>query len=180
MVMLAPAGASFTGRLAAEGRVKTSTEIRRIPSRETWELRHRILRPNQPLEQCIYPGDDTPPTAHFGAFREGTLVGIASVYPEPQPGAPAAAADWRLRGMATSPDVRGSGLGAELVRACIAYVSGQRGRGIWCNARTPACGFYEKLGFTRRGREFELPGIGPHFVMDRAVLSAGDRSGTLP
>ena len=40
----------------------------------------------------------------------------------------------------------------------------------WCNARTSACAYYEKLGFTPRGGEFEIEGIGPHFVMVRAVL----------
>jgi hypothetical protein len=37
---------------------------------------------------------------------------------------------------------------------------------VWCNARTPAVGFYEKLGFSTIGEEFELPPIGPHYLME--------------
>jgi predicted GNAT family N-acyltransferase len=36
---------------------------------------------------------------------------------------------------------------------------------VWCNARTPARGFYERAGFAAVGEEFALPDIGPHFLM---------------
>ena len=39
---------------------------------------------------------------------------------------------------------------------------------VWCNARTPARGFYERYGFVAEGEEFELPDIGPHFRMSLA------------
>ena len=39
---------------------------------------------------------------------------------------------------------------------------------LWCNARTPARSFYERAGFRVVSDEFELPGIGPHVVMERA------------
>jgi hypothetical protein len=38
---------------------------------------------------------------------------------------------------------------------------------IWCNARTPARAFYERGGFRVASDEFELPEIGPHYVMER-------------
>jgi hypothetical protein len=38
---------------------------------------------------------------------------------------------------------------------------------VWCNARTPAAGFYGRAGFATEGEEFELPSIGPHFLMSR-------------
>jgi predicted GNAT family N-acyltransferase len=40
---------------------------------------------------------------------------------------------------------------------------------VWCNARTPALRLYERAGFERESGEFEIPGIGPHFVMARRV-----------
>ena len=40
---------------------------------------------------------------------------------------------------------------------------------VWCNARTTACGFYEKLGFEKSGPEFEIPGIGKHFIMIKVL-----------
>jgi hypothetical protein len=40
---------------------------------------------------------------------------------------------------------------------------------VWCNARTPARGFYERAGFAVEGEEFELPEIGPHVLMTLAL-----------
>jgi hypothetical protein len=40
---------------------------------------------------------------------------------------------------------------------------------VWCNARTPAVGLYERAGFAIESGEFEIEGIGPHFVMARRV-----------
>ena len=131
------------------------------------DLRHRILRPNQPPDACIYPNDNVADTGHFGVFQDGLLVGIASVFHEPQnPGL----ADWRIRGMATEEAVRGKGYGGLLVEEIIAYVASQGGKGIWCNARTGVMGFYAKFDFTPHGREFELPGIGPHYLMIRPIF----------
>ncbi len=44
----------------------------------------------------------------------------------------------------------------------------RRGRRLlWCNARVVALGFYTKLGLHTEGDEFDIPGIGPHYVMTR-------------
>ncbi|MDQ6777225.1 MAG: hypothetical protein M3071_13635 [Actinomycetota bacterium] len=39
-------------------------------------------------------------------------------------------------------------------------------RRLWCNARTPARSLYERAGFDLISDEFDLPGIGPHVVME--------------
>ena len=140
-----------------------------IPVERARDVRHRILRPNQPPEACIYPNDDAPDTGHFGAFQDGALVGIASVFHETLPQDPELA-DWRIRGMATEAAVRGKGYGGLLVEEVIAYVASQNGKGIWCNARTGVMGFYDKYGFAPQGKEFELPGIGPHYLMIRSIF----------
>ena len=33
---------------------------------------------------------------------------------------------------------------------------------LWCNARTTAFGFYEKMGFNIVVDEFDIPNLGPH------------------
>ena len=76
-----------------------TTSIRAIESSETLDLRHRILRPNQSLEHCAYPLDDDAETLHLGCFMAGDLVGIASLFHEPQPGQQNPRS-WRVRGMA--------------------------------------------------------------------------------
>jgi len=145
------------------------TEVRSIAAEETWPLRLAVLRPGRPIESAKFPGDDAPSTRHFGAFRDGQLLGIASLYLAEMPGRKG----WRafqLRGMATAPEARGKGLGSALVHACIAFTREYGAQLLWCNARTGAVGFYQKLGFEILGSEFEIPDVGPHF---RMVLLAG-------
>ena len=101
------------------------------------------------------------------------MIGIASVYRQPPPsGDPPDA--WRVRGMATEPARRGAGIGGQLLRACIAHVESRGGVLMWCNARTPAVTLYERFGFFCVGDEFELPGIGPHYLMMKRIKGASD------
>jgi ribosomal protein S18 acetylase RimI-like enzyme len=132
-------------------------------------LRRQVLRPHQTVAEQVYDGDDAPGAAHFAAYLEDDAseqpVGIASITPEPHPLTPAPG-DWRIRGMATAPDRgRGRGAGALLLDACLAHARATGGARVWCNARTPALGFYARAGFLTEGAEFTLPAIGPHFLM---------------
>jgi len=149
-----------------------ASEVREISAAETWPLRLAVLRPGRPLESAQFPSDDAPATRHFGAFRDGRLLSIASLYlaemPE-QKGLPA----FQLRGMATAPEARGKGLGRALVHSCMAFARGHGVQLLWCNARTEAVGFYRKLGFEVLGGEFLIPDVGPHF---RMVWTAGERA----
>ena len=147
-------------------------EIHAISAGATLPLRLEVLRPGRPVESAKFPGDDAPGTRHFGAFRNGQLLGIASLYLAEMPerrGLPA----FQLRGMATSPGARGTGLGRALVHACIAFTMEQGASLLWCNARTGAVDFYRKLGFENAGAEFEIADVGPHF---RMLWHAGERA----
>lgn len=149
--------------------------IRSVPASQTLWLRQALLRPDKPLAESCYPGDAAARTLHAGAFTDAGLVGIASVYQDPDGDPPAT---WRLRGMATQPAVRGQGYGSRLLQACIGHVARLDGSHVWCNARTHAVGFYARHGFATRGDEFDIPGVGPHYRMERAVTRA-DASGAL-
>jgi GNAT superfamily N-acetyltransferase len=147
--------------------------VRPIRPEETHVLRQRILRAHQALAEMEYPGDRDAQTVHFGAFDGERLVGIASIYHEawkddPQPG------DWRLRGMAVDEAARGGGVGAKLLEACARHIADHGGKRLWCNARTPACAFYERFGLSRRGPIWDEGAIGPHVVM------VGDIEAMLP
>jgi ribosomal protein S18 acetylase RimI-like enzyme len=139
--------------------------IRRVTAEDIRPLRHSVLRPGQAFLETRYPGDDA--GLHFGAFDGDRLVGIASLYEEGRADGPAGG--WRLRGMATDPDVRGAGYGAALLAACVEEVAGAGGTEVWCNARMAAVGFYRRAGFEVLSEEFDVPGIGPHLVMARRV-----------
>lgn len=153
--------------------------VRSISAEQTRTLRHVVLRPDEPWDATAYPGDTAATTLHVGAFAGDDLVGIASVYAEPPPGDVDETA-WRLRGMATLPSARGHGHGSALLAACVGHVARLGGRRLWCNARTPAAGFYERSGFTRRGRVFEIAPIGPHVVMERPVDPSEESLGLAP
>jgi GNAT superfamily N-acetyltransferase len=139
--------------------------IQPITAEETIAIRLPILRAGMLREAAIFPGDDAATTRHFGAFWNGQLAGVASIYRAALPEQPEVEEAWQLRGMATLPEVRGFGCGGSLVRACLDHAHEQGGTLLWCNARTPAVRFYLKHGLQTLGKEFDIPTAGPHFRM---------------
>ncbi|MFC1878878.1 GNAT family N-acetyltransferase [Chloroflexota bacterium] len=140
-----------------------------IPVEQARPLRNLILRPGLPPETCIYPDDDAPKTFHCGAFLDGDLVGIASIFQESPPFDTDPDA-WRLRGMAVSARARRKGFGTALIEACLDHAAAFCGSILWCNARTNVLPFYKTMGFHRKGEEFNVPESGPHFVMWRNII----------
>jgi GNAT superfamily N-acetyltransferase len=149
-----------------------------VPAITTFQLRHDVLRPHETLDQLALPGDDDPDTCHLAARTvSGEVVGTASVRREPAPwGAGAAIAAWRLRGMATREDLRGHGIGTQVLRAVVAHVASRGGGLLWCNARVSAVSFYERSGFTTRGEPWVEREIVPHVAMWREVVPSLDRA----
>lgn len=145
--------------------------IREITAAETRQLRQAILRPHQTVEECAYPGDERETTFHLGGFAGDELVTIASVYVESEQRFSqfGAAIQFRLRGMATSERSRGRGFGEAVLKECLVRSRSVGCELFWCNARTSASGYYDKMGFQAIPDEFELPGIGPHRVMYRVI-----------
>ncbi|MDB4766384.1 GNAT family N-acetyltransferase [bacterium] len=141
--------------------------INEIAAVETHPLRHAILRPQQTLADCVFPGDDGVGTFHFGGFLDGRLVVIASVMKEREQRFQefAAMKQFRLRGMATALDEQGKGFGSAVLDACVERCWAEGGEIFWCNARTSAANFYQKRGFSTLPETFEIPAIGPHQVM---------------
>lgn len=136
------------------------TEVRVVDPEETLDLRQRVLRPHQTKEQVRAQGDGLPGIA---VYVDGRVVACASVRPEAKPDDPRPG-DWRLRGMASDPEMRGQGYGAIALAGALDYARERGARRVWCNARTGALGFYERHGFTVEGEEFDLPDAGPHYV----------------
>ena len=142
-----------------------SLSLKTIKPKETAVLRQSVLRPHQTIEEMAYPNDEIDGAIHIGAFENDELVGIVSIYPETEDGNIEQREVWRLRGMATSPVVRGKGYGKLLVEKALVMARESGGELLWCNARTTACGFYLHFGFEKKGDEFDIEGIGPHYVM---------------
>lgn len=138
--------------------------VKPISFKETYVLRHSILRPGQLIETCYYVGDESEHTFHFGYFHRDELVGVASFYLEPHKEF-TADKPYRLRGMATLPVVQRSGFGRKILLRGIEELKRRGADLLWCNAREGAFEFYKKMGLSFHGDLFEIPEIGPHQVM---------------
>ncbi len=144
--------------------------VQPIPTLAVMPLRCALLRPGLPPETAQFEGDDEAGTVHLGAYRadKAEPVGVVTLVTRPfadQPERPA----FQLRGMAVAAELQGHGVGRQLVEQCFAVARERGKKVIWCNARTPASGFYRILGFEIIGPEFEIPTAGPHYRMWRAL-----------
>jgi GNAT superfamily N-acetyltransferase len=149
-------------------------------------LRHAVLRTGRPWADALYELDEHPLSAHFAAFPragpgaapgaaqgaasgEAIVLAAGSVLPE----APDWEADWledeglawRVRGMATRRDLRGSGLGSRVLTSLLAHVRTSGGGLVWCTARLGALSLYERAGFAARGEPGLIAGLGAHQTM---------------
>jgi GNAT superfamily N-acetyltransferase len=155
--------------------------VREIPVADTRPLRHAILRPTEPLEQLVAHEHER--TFAVGAFEQEQLLAVGQIAPDARspsglvdldarPPSGHLAGEWRVRGMATAEHARSRGLGAAVLDALVLHAIAEGATRVWCNARTPARSFYERAHFRVVSEEFQIAGIGPHFVMERAVGGA--------
>lgn len=133
---------------------------------EAVRLRMAVLRPGQPQDASRYVGEEH--GFSMGARQDGRLIGCATFFPQafPGPGEEDGPLDalvpegigellaWRLRGMATVPELRSSGIGSEVLTAGLDGVRARGGDLVWCNGRTQAMAFYARHGFATIGSEF--------------------------
>lgn len=110
----------------------------------------------------MFPGDDASTSRHYGAFRGTVVLCCATLHSSEWAGEPA----FQLRGMATAPEARRTGLGRRVMDL---MEQDLRARGdvllLWCNARVPAVEFYRSMGWKVVSDQFEIPTAGPHFKM---------------
>lgn len=140
-------------------------DIQIISSKDTLPLRNEILRPGKDVSTCIFEGDDAPSTRHFGAIDEvGNVVGVVSVYRKNNTATEAESA-YQIRAMATGPACRGQGVGRLLLAAVEEHAKSEGSSLIWANARSSAIGFYIKAGYSLASSEFNIGGVGPHYLV---------------
>lgn len=146
--------------------------VRRVPIERTLTLRKAVLRPHLPEDEpYVLPDDHLPTTVAFGAVTtDGELIGIGRLTPEPPPFKGEGERGWRLRGMATTPEVRNMGVGSAILEAIMRHVSQAGGGILWCNARLAALGLYRRAGMQEWGEVWEETNIGPHVVMWRRIV----------
>lgn len=138
--------------------------IRFIQADDVLAIRNEVLRGGRlALDECRFPNDDAEGTFHLGYFDKDQLVCIASFHPQNYKEYFGKA--YQLRGMATLESHRGKGCGNQLLNFAVVYMRGQKVNYVWCNARKKAVPFYRNLGFEIVSDEFDVPVIGPHYVL---------------
>jgi ribosomal protein S18 acetylase RimI-like enzyme len=125
----------------------------------TYPLWRDVLREGRPVPRLQDPAG----TFHLAArSSSGDVVGVVRFSPAPCRWRPGARAPWQLRGMATDAGARGTGAGRALLAEGLARVAALGGDLVWCDARVPAVGFYERMGFSVVTGEFDKPEGGAH------------------
>ncbi len=128
-------------------------QIKNIDASETWEIRHKVMWPDQPLEFVQLEEDNS--GLHFGAFEDDKLVSIVSCF--------VIANEMQFRKLATLEEYQGKGIASSLVKYILQLAKDKDLRKVWCNARTNKTSFYEKFGmiatdktFVKSGQEFSI------------------------
>lgn len=129
-------------------------EIRKISWEQTIPIRHIVLWPNQPPEYCHVEGDDE--AFHFGAFVNGDLVGVASIYLDSDKA--------RLRKFATKAEFQSQGIGSKMLEHILSSLKDKNVKCFWCDARESALDFYQRFGMRPYGERFYKADI-PYFKM---------------
>ncbi len=140
-------------------------KILRISASDTYDIRHKMLRPGRPKESTHFPGDEDDQTFHLGAFDGNKLVSVASFFFENHPDLTHDEYQYRLRGMATLPEYQGQGHSSALLKMAFPIIKLNQCSLLWCNARESALGYYQKVGFEKKGEPFNIPQIGEHILM---------------
>ncbi len=140
------------------------TLIKEISAKETFIVRHPVLRKGKPIETCAFEGDNLKTTHHFGLFNDLDLIGIISLFLKTNT-IFAENLQAQIRGMAILGSHQKKGLGETLVKHCEKYCISNQFDLIWFNARTAAVGFYKKMGYEIKGNSFEIPEVGEHYLM---------------
>jgi len=127
------------------------TQVVDLTASDTHDLRRRILRAGTPSTALDWDGDDDPTTFHLGVVDDnGRTVAVSTWLERRYPDRPAEPAR-QLRGMATAPEWRGTGVSTDLLTEGLRRCREHGAALVWARARCSALTFYERHGFTPVG-----------------------------
>ena len=142
--------------------------IKKITAKETYIVRHPVLRQGKPIESCEFDGDNLETTFHLGIFHKDKLVGISSFLLSKHP-LLSQELQYQLRGMAVIKEYQNLGLGKLILNHGENLLKKQNIEIVWCNAREKATNFYKKNDYKNIGLPFDIIDIGKHFVMYKSL-----------
>ena len=139
-----------------------------ISSKETFSVRHPILRAGKAIESCVFDGDDLDNTIHLGVYLEENLIGICSFFKNSSTDI-SETSQYQLRGMAILKAYQGKGIGKIILTHGEQLLKEQHVNIIWCNAREVALTFYKRNGYQIIGESFNIKDIGLHYAMFKVL-----------
>ena len=122
-------------------------------------LRHLVFVSEQGVPIAEEADEHDAGATHFLAFDGNAPVGTARITYTPEMA--------KIGRVCVLPSHRGSGLGAALINAALAHIRAASTPLARLGAQVQAIGFYEGLGFSVVGEEYDDAGI-PHVDMERA------------
>ncbi len=140
-----------------------------IAAAETRPLRRALLHPGLAPEAVDYPGDTHPAVCHLGSLKDGVLVGIGTIHPQPIPAGGIPTAAWRVRDLAVEHGHRGRGIGALLLERLLEHASDHEGVVAWGAVRTTAAGFFTRCGFSAIDTPWSDPNEGDQQLMHSPI-----------
>ena len=142
--------------------------IRKVKASNIRTIRHRNLRQGKPYSTTSYKRDEENNTFHLACILNKEIISCATFYPENNKLFPNQKA-YRLRGMATDNNYRKRGIGKKIMLQAFEEIKKGGGTLLWCNARLVAVEFYKKIGLKIIGEQFDIPEIGPHYLMYKKI-----------
>lgn len=137
-------------------------QIKEILAKQTYELRHPLIRKGQPYDSCQLENDNHPQSIHLGAYSSSQLVGILSAMPNCCPDYNDQIA-FQLRAMAVHPEFQRRKIASQLIQNIVRRLKeDSKVENIWLNARVNANALYLNNGFQAIGTPFEIKPIGVH------------------
>jgi len=133
--------------------------IEQIRHELTWKLRQKVLYPEKNIADMAMEEDLS--GIHFGAFKNGWLVGVISLFQNGE--------DFQFRKVAVDPEVQSMGIGSKMLKYVTEFALNEGGKRLWCNARVSAIPFYLKHGFGQTGKIFEKGGV-DYEMMEKDLL----------
>ena len=143
-------------------------DIKKVKAFDIRKIRHRNLRQGKPFSTTSYKKDNDKKTFHLACFNNNVIISCATFYPEKNNFFPNEQS-YRLRGMATDLEHRKKGIGKKIMLQAFEKIKKKKGTLLWCNARLVAVEFYKKIGLQIKGEEFDITGIGPHYLMYKKI-----------
>lgn len=159
----------------------SGVQILPIAAEDTYKLRHEVLWPNASQQEVQLAVDSV--SIHLGAFahqqkapsEKRTPIGVITIHvskseDKSAPAEPSSETfEAQFRKLAVAPRWQGRGIGSKLVEQAGVVASDAGAQSLWCDARTSALAFYERLGMQTEGSLFMRKGV-EYVRMRRALV----------